>query len=138
MLFPRITSATLLCLFLAGCGGAKPTGMVSGRITFQGKPVPEAAVLLSNAAQGVYLTADADAEGCYMVLAAKGAGLPLGDYQVAVVPKSFRVPIPTGTLAPAKPAGSPNIPEKYHSPESSGLKCTVVAGANRFDIDMKP
>lgn len=81
------------------------------------------------------MTAAVDSNGHYQVAMAEGRGLPLGEYQVRVVPPpvevAFGQPI-------AEPADSGNIPPRYRDVATSGLTLRVTSGGNRFDIDMLP
>lgn len=125
---------------LVGCESRAVLGKVSGQVTFQGKAVANAAVLFSNAAQGVYITANADAEGRYAVEMAQGRGLPPGSYQITINPPPITPPtMSTGPLPkPEKLPEYPSIPKKYRDVKTSGLTLTVVEGDNRFDVNMTP
>jgi hypothetical protein len=76
-------------------------------------------------------------DGAYEVATAKGAGLPMGTYRVAITPPRVDMPLGPMTALP-KPQSYPNIPPKYHDPSTSGLTVTIKAGDNHFDVDMKP
>jgi hypothetical protein len=133
----RLGLCWLALAVMAGCGAtAEPRGRVSGKVTFQKKPVTEGIVAFANAEKAVYMNANIKADGSYKLLAAKGPGLPVGEYQVAVSPptQDFQ----TGPVERANRKQFPNIPQKYRDPKTSGLKLTVKAGENpSFDIDMK-
>ncbi|WP_425617819.1 carboxypeptidase-like regulatory domain-containing protein [Anatilimnocola sp. NA78] len=127
----------LLALFICGCSRREVLGPVSGVVTFDGKPVPGAMVLFQNEKLGVHMMARADETGRFVVQMANGAGLPLGEYQVAVSP-----PIQDHPLGPiaAPPPGHddyPNIPKRYRKTTTSKLKLTVGEQANSLDINMR-
>jgi hypothetical protein len=127
-----------LCLLtLPGCGPAEVLGRVEGLVTFEGKPVTEGIVVFANSQKGVYITADLNPQGEYLVDMAKGYGLPLGDYQVTVTPPLYVVPM-EDQYRPSALREFPSIPEKYRHPETSGLTVTVTKEGNRYDIDMRP
>jgi hypothetical protein len=131
--------ASLLCALCAsGCTPHKPEAKTSGVVRFEGRPVSNALVTFVNRDLGVLMTAPGDAKGRYRMLGAKGIGLPPGEYRVYVEPKSFYARIVTGEAVPAKPPCPADIPEKYHTAETSGLTCAMKDGDNTFDIDMKP
>jgi hypothetical protein len=124
------------CFVLSGCGSHEMRGRVAGTVTFQGKAVPEGLVVFSSDEKGgVRMTAAISSVGGYEVLAAKGAGIPTGNYKVAVCPPPM---VPSGVFDPGKVKAYPNIPEKYRSHSTSGLMLTVKEGDNRFDIEMTP
>jgi len=127
----------LLALLLGGCGPSEPLGRVEGRVTFEGEPVAGACILFQNPEKGVYIMADLNEDGRYLVQMDKGYGLPLGDYEVSLSP-----PPPKQTFGPQGPPPDsadafPNIPEKYRQPKTSGLKLQVKSGVNRLDVEMK-
>lgn len=118
----------ILCLCcLPGCGNNKRLG---GKITFSdGKPVPYGTVLFSTPS----MVARGDIiDGTYTMGTLKARdGLPPGDYQVSV----------TGITRadPKNPMLFLNLCEdKYTNPNNSGLKCTVPAPGNKYDIVLEP
>lgn len=124
-------------LALSGCGDREVRGRISGKVTFQGRPVTEGLVLFSNARKGIHMTAPLKADGAYEVLTAKGAGLPLETYQVCVTPPLPQV-VTGASEEPSEVKPYPNIPPRYRDPKTSGLTLTVASADNRFDIDMRP
>jgi len=123
---------------MLGCDRGETLGKVSGKVTFQGKPVTDGLLVFSNHAKGVHMTAKLSPDGRYELQTARGFGLPLGTYKVAVSPPVFDPPMPGMPAPPPRPKAYDNIPKQYFSPETSGLTITVVDGDNPFDIDMKP
>jgi hypothetical protein len=128
----------LLGSVLLGCGGSGETlHSVSGKVTFQGTPVVAGAIRFSNPQTGIDMTADLHPDGTYQVVMARGAGLPEGLYQVAVLPSYVDLPIGP-VLQPGKAPEHPDIPPKYRQPATSNLTLTVKPGGNLFDVDMQP
>jgi hypothetical protein len=126
---------------LSGCGhSGKKVWPVSGKVTFQGKPVIAGTIRFSNPSGGVDMTAGLGPDGSYEIAMAEGRGLPEGDYQVAIIPLSA-APGAKMPFGPALPPPKPicrDIPEKYRSPSTSRLVLAVKPGANnRFDVDMR-
>ena len=120
-----------------GCGKSEVIGKVSGKVTFQGEPVSEGLVLLSNAEKGVHVMAELRGDGTFDVETADGFGLPPGTYQVAITPPRVEFPIdPTEALPVVREY--PNIPAKYHDAATSELTIAVEEGQNRLDVDMSP
>jgi hypothetical protein len=122
---------------LAGCGSGEVRGRIVGKITFQGKPLSEGLVFFSNNDNGTHMSGEVKSDGSYEIITAKGAGLPLGVYQVRVRPPLEPLPSGPSRVAP-KPKEYPNIPSKYRDFGTSGLTLTVKEGANPLDIDMQP
>ena len=123
-------AVTALAPLLWGCGPAEePRYEVHGTVRFQGQPIREGRIALSNAARGVHLNANVNPDGTYEVKTYRGKGIPAGDYVVSILPPVLDAP----------PVGDPwpFIPTKYRDPATSGLKLTVTEGDNPFDVDMK-
>lgn len=127
--------AGLACL--AGCQRGEELGHVTGKVTFKGKPVPSGFVIFANSAKGVYMTAPLDADGKFEVVMAKGAGLPLGEYQIGVSPPLMDLPLGPAE-APPEADKRKDIPRHYREPATSGLKHEVKSGENVIDLDLKP
>lgn len=143
----RLVCLAAIVLMLPGCGRSGPEYWpVSGKVTFRGKPVATASVRFSNPQAGVDVVAELDADGKYVILTAGGKGLPEGTYQMAVVPNVSFANVkttPGGLVLPssmpsAQKMNTPNIPERYHDPATSGLTMTVKPESNTFDVDMRP
>ena len=130
-----------------GCGPFGPAYWpISGKVTFQRKPIAAALVRFSNPKAGIDVVASLDADGRYTVVTGDRKGLPEGQYQVAVMPKlDFSKvkcdkdgrPLPS-TMPSALERNPPNIPGKYRDPATSGLTVTVKPESNTFDLDMQP
>ncbi len=148
----RCSTTLLLCLAatvatLTGCGRSGPAYWpISGRVTFQGKPVTVAEIHISNPKVGIDILETLDAEGRYTVITGDRKGLPEGQYRVAITPKldfsrakcgADGRPIPS-TMPSEAERNPPNIPKKYHSPSTSGLTLTVKPESNTFNVDMQP
>jgi hypothetical protein len=135
--------SSLLCLLavwslaLSGCGSEEVRGKITGKVTFQGKPLSEGRVLFSNDDKGIHMNGDVKSDGTYEIITAKGAGLPLGKYLVSVCPQLEPLPSGIARVAP-KHKEYPNIPPKYREFQTSGLTLNVKEGVNQFSIDMKP
>ena len=117
-------------LLLSGCD-AKPAGPVrhesGGIVTFNGKPVPEAQVVFFG--PGVSRGAITGEDGRFKVKAGTGNGLPAGEYEVSVRPA------PGGDTEIIN-FDRPDIPKKYWSKETSGLKRSIVSGTNELKIEL--
>jgi hypothetical protein len=118
----------LAAVALAGCGNRHP---VSGRVTYEdGAPVPASTVIAEATVNGkaVGVQGNIRPDGTYSWggdVAGDGA-LP-GEYKVLVAPRALG----DAGLGEGK---VPDVPGKYGKFESSGLKYTVVPGANTYDI----
>lgn len=147
--FKPVVAAVLLAL-AAGCGSK--TADVTGKVTFQGKPVVYGTVVIIGS-DGLPKAGDLKPDGTYRV-----ADVAVGPVKVAVSsppppgsepPKKAKVaggrdageddkqPPPAAT--PADAAVAKNwvpLPEKYGDPDKSGLTATVAAG-QPLDLDLK-
>jgi hypothetical protein len=139
----RLTTGFLVLAVLSGCsGGSGPKiAPASGRVTYKGKPLPNADVAFapvdgSRAAQG-----RTDANGRFTLgTLATNDGAIVGKHQASVMAYGpDRPPKPgEGTGMPGETVhGDPVIPQKYFAKESSGLEYEVKSGRNFFEIELK-
>ena len=143
----------------AGCGGQ---GKVTGRVLYDGQPLPGGRVTFRPADDRQNtVTALIDENGNYE------AQLPVGQVRIAVdnrelerpadrvpqapaLPPGLKVPAvpnaPPGAPAapppregapPARPGRYVEIPERFYDVDSSGLTYTVTRGEQSHDIDLK-
>lgn len=123
-----------------GCGG-EAKGTVSGKVTYQGKPLPGGFVTFVPD-NGAPVHSDIQSDGTYRIDKA-----PVGSVKISIQPKSEqdasqssgmpRNPKDYGKLQPAMTEAKSSIPPKYGNPNQSGLTYTVVKGSQQHDIDLK-
>lgn len=128
-------------LALLGCGGSK-TSHVTGTISYQGKPLPNAHVSFwpvegtGRAASGF-----TDSNGHFKLgtLSADDGAAP-GKYGVSVIARGPERPLKPGEVGSGMPGekmpGDPIIPLKYFAPDTSGLTFEVKRGSNRADFKL--
>ena len=126
----------LLILTLAGCFsadikvGPKEDAIITGKVTYKGKPVTDARVSFENPTIGAFGTEFKD--GAYSI--PKGSS---GEFTVAVTPV-----IPPMTMTAPKDGKTikqekrTDIPKKYQDASKSNLKTTFKPGENTYDIEM--
>lgn len=149
-------STALVCLALAGCGGATtdpPVAKATGTVTYKGGPVAGATVSFIKegaARSGVGVT---NAEGKFTISTFENNdGALIGDNVVTIVKKSGQ----ETTLAPYNPNETPEermkkmmeyqkkppeettkadeLPVKYANPQASGLKAIVSKDSSKNDF----
>jgi len=123
----------LLAALAVGCTPGEELGRISGTVTHQGKKLSRGVVMFANRSKGIYMTAPIQPDGTYEVQMAKGAGLPLGDYEVAVSPPQIDHPVGP-ILNPPKVEDEPDFPARYRSWDTSPLKVTINSGQNTLAI----
>jgi hypothetical protein len=114
---------------LVGCGDGNNTTTVSGTISFNGKPITSGVInFLAQGArpQGGGINAD----GSYSF------ELPPGEYQVRIdtpqpLPEGWKEGQPLPKLPPRQ------VPEKYASFNSSGLKANITGNEDPQTVDFK-
>ncbi len=132
----RILGVALAAFVMLGCGSPQSqVWPVAGRVTLHGKPVSAGSIRFSNPAAHIDIVASLDADGRYTVVTARGAGLPQGDYQVAILPGGRSAPV--GSFVPVREPSQSEIPTRYRQSATSGLTAAVKAEPNVFDVDMK-
>jgi hypothetical protein len=132
----------LLGFAVTGCGG-QSTGDITGKVTYDGKPLPAGRVMFFwRGGENAYSSVIKE-DGSYSLFK-----VPVGPVQVTV--ETFP-PVPVGILggmggakpdaAPTMPPGSARyvkIPAKYRDKIKSLLTYEVKKGAQTYDIDLKP
>jgi hypothetical protein len=150
----------LLLLVAAGCGPGQ--GTVSGRVVYNGAPLPGGWVLFRPAdSRQNAVSAQVDAEGNY------SAVLPVGPVKVSVdnrdlephasvsgllppnlPPEALKAlgkpepgkaaPKPGGASPPKGPGKYVKIPDKYYDTEKSELDFTVTGGEQQHNFELQP
>jgi hypothetical protein len=129
----------------AGCQPSPPTPCfpVTGKVVFQKRPVTGGTVTFTpDSSKGNQSKETAygrvTAEGTFSLVTGGRDGAPLGWYKVSV---TATPPPPGESAAPeVKPAGKmPNIPAKFHKPDTSGISIEVKESAppGTYDIELK-
>jgi len=112
----------------AGCGtGAPPTGSVSGKVTLNGQPLTTGVVTFVNEETGAGASDELDPSGSYRI-----ESIRTGEYNVAV----HQAPLPPEQVGSRAELPKLNIPDKYLTPETSGLTATVNKGTNTRDFSL--
>lgn len=134
---------------LAGQVGCDDQGTapVSGKITCEGKEVPEGTITFYPKAGGRPGTSEIQPDGTYVLSTLKpGDGAPMGEYDVTIEAKRVtggganystleeEVNSPPQVTAPAEIEWL--VPIEYTSVETSGLTATVESGENVIDFDL--
>lgn len=129
----------LVLLASPGCGPTGPQmGSVSGKVTFNGKPVTKGMVtFVSSEPNRPNATGMLQSDGSYSLNTPEhGSGALVGEYKVAVSgkdPDAYNQ-----VVAPGEPMKiESSIPAKFENPDSSGLTAKVVSGSNMHNFDLK-
>jgi hypothetical protein len=141
----------VLGMVLTGCSGGPRLGKVSGRVTFNGKPVPTGTIMFYPDA-GPAAVGAIGPDGTYTLATIKpGDGAVVGSHRVTIQattvgpgslvdPKSFEEEM---QLAQRKdPKAKVLVPgkvdwivqEKYSRPDTTDLTATVLPGTNTIDF----
>jgi hypothetical protein len=121
-------------ILLAAVGGCGRAATVTGKVSYQDRPVTYGSVIFLSADKTARSTA-IEPDGSYTV-----ERVPRGAVAIAVIS-----PDPSKGRA-AKKEGAANetavqqwcpLPSKFEDPRTSGLACTVDASHVRHDIDLK-
>ena len=119
-------------VLVAGCGrGPDHLGVVSGKVTLDGQPLANAAVVFSPKTSGSQSLAITDSNGAYSLLySSRIRGAEPGVHRVAI--STFTQGDPDG--APAVPRVAERVPFKYNL--RSELNATVNRGSNVVNFDL--
>lgn len=143
-----------LCILAAGCGSGQ--GMVSGKVSYKGKPLPSGDVRFFPESGGGSFYSAIGSDGSYSI-----AKVPLGPAKITVTysresplakanPRSkaaaekgmkqqqeaMKAHRKTPESAPP-PSDVESVPNKYAKPDQSGLKVDVTGGKQAFDINLE-
>jgi hypothetical protein len=135
-----------LLFSLGGCTGdpnMPKLGKVRGTVTYQGKPIDAGHIVFTPATgkggeTGQVATGEINSDGTYeMTTFNTGDGAILGQHIVTVVVQKGDMPKPdqSGQIKYQLPKNL--TPTKYATADKSPLRCTVVEGATKFDIELK-
>lgn len=117
-----------------GCGRQGPPGMlwVTGKVLYEGKPLPEGAVHFLAEVKGT----TGSSGSARLTNSRYGLYLAPGEYAVAVVSEEgvAEMDRKTGRMIPAKS----RIPAKYTAVTTSGLKVTFDNGQRTADFSLSP
>ena len=117
---------------------------VYGKVTYQGKPIDSGRVVFTPASgkagdSGQGASGQIESDGSFeMTTFNTGDGAILGQHVVTVVvPQKGEMPQPD-KYSQIKYAVPKNVtPSKYATADKSPLRCTVVEGGTKFDIELK-
>lgn len=128
--YGTITLLILVSVFLIGCGRrGKPTGTVSGTVTFDGKPYTDASVIFFSPATGQGGSANINPDGTFQL----PKPIEVGEYIVYLAPRLEENP-----AAEPKPVSiDSTVPEKYWSESTSDIRCEIKAGANQVPVELR-
>jgi hypothetical protein len=124
-------------LVTLGCSssGELTTAPVSGKVTYNGKPVPNGTVMFVPD-QGPPATGEIAKDGSYRLSTytdGGGDGAVLGNHKISITALQD-----TSGALPEQRSGTPKaiVPRKYLSHETSGLTAEVRAGDNTIDLPL--
>jgi hypothetical protein len=128
-------------LAVCGCTGGERYAKVSGKVTYNGKPLPGGTVIFANEDITKVERAPVRADGTY-----SSDKVPYGNLRVGVEPaaKSPTSMMPKGMkLPPGAPNAGPtegqyvDIPKNLRDPAKSGRTVTIDSPEKTYDIDLK-
>jgi hypothetical protein len=128
-------ACALLVIAIAGCGKkTPPIAPVTGTVTFEGKRLPDRALIHFASESGFASRNEVQPDGTFLLGCEYGKGIPPGKYLVSISPP---IPSPADIKDPVDPKYE-YIPKRYRDFPTSGFSAEVVAGAkNDFHFNMK-
>ena len=141
--------AILPAFFAWGCGqgtNTLPLAKVTGKVTYNGKPVNPGSVIFTPVAgkggeTGQVATGQIESDGSFTLTTFNtGDGAIPGQHVVTVEARGedlnkLNQPKADGSIAYVLP--KPKVPSKYTSASTSPLRYTVEKGGNSFEIELK-
>jgi hypothetical protein len=134
----RLLLVVLIAVLVGAVGCGKPTGTVSGKVTFKGQPVSFGTIALLSE-DGQVVSAMLEPDGGYTV-----GKVPVGPARITV--QSMPPPPPIRPLDDKMGEKMPAmgerkfvpIPKRYLDAEKGGLTYTVKEGPQTPDLDLQP
>lgn len=120
----RTVSLSFVLMLLVGCS-SEPEGMLQGKVTLEGEPVPNVAVIFTYP-DGKKLDARHTRKDGVFELRM----VPAGSVQIHLAPKAGVTP------ANLKTTSGKKLPEKYLSPKESGLTATITGAKQQLDLPL--
>jgi hypothetical protein len=145
----RVCVGLLLLAVVVGCGSKRSrSGVVSGKITYQARPVNDAALLLypTGGAETNPITIPVTEEGTFRI-----SDVPPGEYKIVVqgaeggegeaallrdIPPEKRAKVKSMMEGQRSPTTIP-FPNKYKDPKTTDLKCTITEKDQPLDLELK-
>lgn len=138
----RLLGGTLLAVMLLGC--RVRTGEISGKVTYQGKPLPSGRISLFCEGGEKPVLSRSISDGVYSI-----SDVPVGKAQVTVITFQTRYdpipgepevksPPPPDVVTAPPPGPYVPIPARYRMADTSGLSVTIVGGRQTQDWELTP
>lgn len=122
--------ACFVSVLFVGCGESVSTGTVRGKVTLDGAPYADAAVVLVSPETGQAATADIQPDGTFTI----ETPLPVGSYVAFLAPKS------AGSEAagdePVEVSIDTSVPDKYWSEATSDIEVQITEGENDVTVSL--
>lgn len=136
----RAALALGLALAVAGCGGSDhlKVAPAEGKVLYRGEPLKFGAVLFQPSA-GPPATGQIQPDGTFRLSTyGQNDGAVIGKHQVAITCMDNQAPDAPPPDPNKEPGlGKPLIPQKYLSPQSSGLTAEVKARNEPFVFELR-
>lgn len=143
-----LQNGLLLACFLPafGCGSK---GAISGKITYQGKPLSAGSRVMFYDEKGSVFAADIQSGGSYTVDKVTPGPVQISFYVPPPISQTKQKLIPRvskdlqlpGGVTPKKDIGATAettpLPSKYKDPKTSGITYTVTSGKQEHNIDLR-
>jgi hypothetical protein len=134
---PRRWSAGLILVLLAaaGCTGQPNQCTVSGRVLYGTEPLRSGTVVFL-LADGTKKGTPIGSDGRYRMTGIDAGPVQIGILNHARVPPGLSARGGPGAKAGGDEEPRVQIPADYNSPESSGLRYTVISGSHEHNIEI--
>ncbi len=132
-----LTIIAAVALVVSGCGGGPSTVPVSGKVTYQGKPL-EFGTVMFQAESGPIAKAEIQPDGTFTLTTDGDPGAVVGMHQVRVACFSNQAPDSPPPPPDREPTlGRPLIPIKYNNFDQSGLVVEVTKGMEPVELNLQ-
>ena len=129
--------ATIVITLVVGCGQSGPELFpVKGRVTLDGKPLPDAGVMFLPDGNGPSANGTTDSDGHFELMTVNSMGAIRGTHPVVIAKRKYVPPKPGDPAPPGGLVAEWYSPKKYANPTTSQLSAEVVDGDNEFHFEL--
>jgi hypothetical protein len=128
-----VAAVLVAVMAIAGCSKGTKKVTVNGTVSYKGQSV-RSGILQFIGPEGAYSAAEIQPDGTYII-----TDVVPGEVKVGIMeaPQGSGGPAASNKGRPAPKAPPVSLPDKYRSPETSGLKYTITADTRELPIKIE-
>jgi hypothetical protein len=139
MSFRTLLVPIVAALTVTGCGSRANLAPITGRVTLEGKPVPNMIINFTPLGEtgGNGALGHTDADGRFKLLDARGeTGAHVGEYKISFYPGASRTQQTDPALDVVSVPSRGGLPPIYLDPNQTPLRATVPRGGGTVELTL--